>query len=65
MPELVRRYLKATGSGRAVLRVPLPGVMGRAMRGGLLLPGPGARLGTQTFDQWLGGVVDRTERTAS
>lgn len=59
LPDLVRRYLRATGSRRPVLRVPLPGPLGRAMRDGSLLPAPGARLGAQTFDQWLvaqGGV---------
>jgi uncharacterized protein YbjT (DUF2867 family) len=53
MAELVRRYLKATGKTKPVLRLILPGRFGRALRDGGLLPGPGARLGTQTFDQWL------------
>lgn len=41
----------------AVLRLALPGAIGRAMRDGGLLPAPGARLGTQTFDQWLAAVT--------
>jgi uncharacterized protein YbjT (DUF2867 family) len=53
MADLSRRYLRATGSSRAVLEVPLPGAWGRGMRDGSLLPGPGAHFGTQTFDEWL------------
>ncbi len=53
MPDLVRRYLNATGNRRPVVRVTLPGAVGKAMRDGGLLPAPGTRLGTQTFDQWL------------
>jgi uncharacterized protein YbjT (DUF2867 family) len=50
---LVRRWVRATGARARVLAVPLPGGLGRAMRDGALLPGAGARLGTQTFDDWL------------
>jgi uncharacterized protein YbjT (DUF2867 family) len=57
LPALVRRYLKAIRKRKPVLRIVLPGTLGRAMRGGDLLPGPGARLGTQTFDQWLAALV--------
>lgn len=53
MPTLVRRYLAATGDGGRVLAVPLPGRWGRALRDGTLLAGPEARLGTETFDEWL------------
>jgi hypothetical protein len=35
----------------------LPGALGKAMRDGELLPGPHARLGTQTFRQWLAAVL--------
>jgi len=31
----------------------MPGAMGRGMRDGGILPGPDARIGTQTFDEWL------------
>jgi len=55
MADLVRRYLAATGRRGRVLRVPLPGVMGRAMRDGTLLPSPGTRLASTTFDEWLAG----------
>jgi uncharacterized protein YbjT (DUF2867 family) len=53
LPDLVRRYLRATGKRRPVLRVTLPGALGQAMRDGGLLPAPGTRLATLTFDQWL------------
>ncbi|MDQ0785187.1 SDR family oxidoreductase [Streptomyces sp. B3I8] len=53
MADLVRRYLAATGQRRPVVEVSIPGAWGRGMRDGSLLPGPGARLGRQTFDEWL------------
>lgn len=53
MPDLVRRYLNATGKRCPVMRVTLPGAIGKAMRDGGLLPARGTRPGTQTFDQWL------------
>jgi uncharacterized protein YbjT (DUF2867 family) len=53
LPQLIRRYLKASDGRGRVLEVSLPGAMGRAMRDGGLLPGPTAKLGTQTFEQWL------------
>ncbi|GAA5151788.1 NAD(P)H-binding protein [Microbacterium pseudoresistens] len=53
MADLVRRYLAATGQRRPVIEVPIPGPWGRGMRDGSLLPGAGARLGRQTFDEWL------------
>jgi uncharacterized protein YbjT (DUF2867 family) len=56
MAELVRRYLKATGDRRRVLEVPLPGAFGKALRDGTVLPGPGAKLGTRTFEEWLAGL---------
>jgi uncharacterized protein YbjT (DUF2867 family) len=56
MANLSRRYLRAIGSSRPVLEVPLPGPWGRGMRNGSLLPGPGAQLGKQTFDDWLGSI---------
>lgn len=53
MPDLVRRLLRAKGSHRPVIPVPLPGAVGKAVANGALLPaGPGPR-GTQTFDEWL------------
>jgi uncharacterized protein YbjT (DUF2867 family) len=57
MSSMVRRYLAAVGQKRSVMRVPLPGAFGRALRNGSLMPGPDARRGTQTFDDWLGLVA--------
>lgn len=53
MVDLVRRWARATGTRARVLALPLPGGLGRAMRDGTLLPGEGALLGIQTFDDWL------------
>jgi uncharacterized protein YbjT (DUF2867 family) len=53
MTDMVRRYLAATGQRRPVLGVPMPGAWGRGMRDGSILPGPGAHLGRQTFEEWL------------
>jgi uncharacterized protein YbjT (DUF2867 family) len=53
MSNMVRRYLTATRQSRAVLEIPIPGIWGRGMRDGSLLPAPGARLGRQTFAEWL------------
>jgi uncharacterized protein YbjT (DUF2867 family) len=57
LDDLARRYLTATGKPGRVLRVPLPGRYGRALRDGTLLPGSSARLGVQTFDEWLAATV--------
>jgi uncharacterized protein YbjT (DUF2867 family) len=56
MADLVRRYLRATGNRKPVLEVPIPGLWGRSLRDGSLLPGTDARLGTQTFAEWLAEV---------
>jgi uncharacterized protein YbjT (DUF2867 family) len=53
LADMVRAYLAARGRRERVLEVPFPGAFGRAMAGGDLLPGPGARLGTQTYAEWL------------
>jgi uncharacterized protein YbjT (DUF2867 family) len=53
LADLVRAVRTAHGSKKRVLTVQLPGVAGRAMATGALLPkGPGPR-GHQTFDEWL------------
>ena len=57
MADLVRRYLAATGRKRPILQLPLPGAWGRGMRDGTLLPKPGTRFGSQTFDEWLRTVA--------
>ncbi len=55
VPDMVRRYLRATGAKRPVLSMRLPGRAGQAAASGGLLPtGPGPR-GVQTFEQWLAG----------
>lgn len=56
LADLARRFLRATGRRGPVIAVPVPGAMGRAMRSGGLLPGPGALSGQQSFDSWLDGV---------
>ncbi len=54
LADMVRTYLAARRRRRRVLEVSFPGAFGRAMARGELLPGPGARLGVQTYAQWLG-----------
>jgi uncharacterized protein YbjT (DUF2867 family) len=53
MADLVRRYLRKTGRRRPVLEMRLLGSMGRVSADGTLLLGPGAKLGSEAFDQWL------------
>jgi uncharacterized protein YbjT (DUF2867 family) len=53
MTRMIRAYLAARGMRRLVINFGMPGAMGKGMRDGSILPGPDARLGTQTFDQWL------------
>lgn len=53
MPDLVRRYLAATGQRRFVVPVTMPGAAGKAMRDGGALPTESGQRGTQTFDAWL------------
>jgi uncharacterized protein YbjT (DUF2867 family) len=62
MPDLVRRWLHAAGRRTPVLAVPVPGGFGRALRDGSLLPGPGAVLGSQTFDAWLAAATGEAAR---
>ncbi len=51
--DLARRVVAGRGRRRPVIGVRLPGQAGRAMASGGLLPGPGARFGQQTFDEWI------------
>jgi uncharacterized protein YbjT (DUF2867 family) len=51
--EMVRRYVRAAGIRKPVIPLQMPGAMFSAMRHGALLPGAGATLGSQTFDEWL------------
>jgi uncharacterized protein YbjT (DUF2867 family) len=53
MTRMIRAYLAARGLHRLVVDFAMPGAMGRGMRDGAILPGPDARLGMQTFDEWL------------
>ena len=53
MDAMVRRVLRARGSRRLVVTVPMVGRAGRQTAAGGLLPGAGATLGRQTFDEWL------------
>lgn len=55
MDRLVRRELRRRGAHRLVVPLPMAGAAGRQVRDGGLLPGPGATLGTQTFDAWARG----------
>lgn len=57
MTRMIRAYLAARKMRRLVIDFALPGAMGRGMRDGAILPGPDARLGAQTFDEWLGGAA--------
>ena len=54
MPDLVRRELRSRHSRRVVVPLRLPGAVGRGMANGELLPGDSARVGTETFSEWLG-----------
>jgi hypothetical protein len=53
MANLLRQVLAARGERRRVIEVRVPGAAGKAMAAGDGLPGPGARLGTQAFADWL------------
>ena len=51
--DMVRAYKAATGARVWILPVPFPGALGRALRDGSLVPGPGSDHGTQTYADWL------------
>lgn len=53
LPRMIRAYARSQGSRAWLPAIALPGEMGRAQRNGSLLPGPGASLGLQPFDEWL------------
>jgi uncharacterized protein YbjT (DUF2867 family) len=50
--EMVRAYAKATGGG-SVVPINMRGDFGRAQRDGSLLPDPHAKLGRQTYAEWI------------
>ncbi|KRB72767.1 3-beta hydroxysteroid dehydrogenase [Nocardioides sp. Root190] len=56
MDLMVRSELRRRGTRRLVVPLPLVGAVGRQVAGGGLLPGTGATLGVQTFDEWLAGA---------
>jgi uncharacterized protein YbjT (DUF2867 family) len=56
MADLVRRLASARGLHRRVLDVRLPGLAGRRMADGGLLPQADGPRGVQTFDEWLAGI---------
>lgn len=51
--RMARAVLTRRGSGAAVVPVAVPGAVGKAMRGGAILPGRGANLLGPCFDEWL------------
>ncbi len=53
LDEMVRAYARSTGSRGWIPSITVPGGQMKGMRAGLVLPGPDAVLGTQTFAQWL------------
>lgn len=57
MPDMVRRYLRAIGTPRPVVGLPLPGPGGRAQRDGTLLARPGAELAGPTFAEWVAALA--------
>lgn len=52
---MVRALARTTGHRGPILPIRLPGDLGRAQRGGTLLPGPDAELGELGFAEWLAG----------
>lgn len=53
LEDMIRRLAAATGVRGPVIPVSLPMKQFAAMRRGDTLPGPGATIGRQTFDEWL------------
>ena len=51
--DMVRALKAATGAKVWILPMPFPGALGRALRDGSLIAGPGADHGTQTYAEWL------------
>lgn len=57
MADFAREWQRATGAKGRLVRLPLPGAMGRYLRAGLNLV-PEARHGTETFRRWLANRAD-------
>lgn len=64
MTAMVRDYLAAVGDGRHVFSVSMPGAFGKSLRDGAILPGPDARLGTQSFAEWVAAQAATTTTAA-
>jgi hypothetical protein len=56
MSRMVRRVVRTRGPRRLVVPVPMVGRVGRQVEAGGLLPGRGATMGVETFDEWLARV---------
>lgn len=56
LPDMVRAYARATGQGRWVIGIPMPGETGRQQRDGSALPGPDADRGRQTYAEWVAAL---------
>lgn len=57
--EMIRAYARATGHRGWIPSIGLPGPFGKAQRDGSLLPEAGAKLGSQTFAEWVSSAVAR------
>ncbi|MBN9150668.1 MAG: SDR family oxidoreductase [Salinibacterium sp.] len=55
LDEMIRAYARSAGYRGWIPSINVPGGQMKGMRAGLVLPGPHAVLGTQTFAQWLAG----------
>jgi uncharacterized protein YbjT (DUF2867 family) len=64
VPDMARRLLRARGSRRPVLALPLPGAAGKGMAGGALLPAADGPRGLQTFDEWVAETAGTAARAA-
>lgn len=53
LDDMVRRYARAHGGRGWIPAISLPTKQMKGMRAGLNLPGSGAIIGIQTFDEWL------------
>lgn len=60
--DMVRSFARKTHVRKPIIGVSLPGDMWKAMRAGALLPARDTARGSQTFAQWLDGVVVSPDR---
>ncbi len=59
LDDMVRRFARARGARGWIPSISIPGAQMKGMRAGLNLPGPGALIGTQTFDEWCAALPVR------